>query len=389
MASPKNIIYIWKGPYPWDVRVEKICTSLSEAGHNVHILARWGGETLEEEVIDGIHIHRVGINRPSFYSLPFPFNPVWRNSLDYLARKTKADLLIPRDILLAEEAGEIGKKYNIPVVMDMAENYPAAMKLWKKYSDKWYYRFLFNTLKIPDWVEKRAVSLMYGIITVCEEQIGRLEEEYKYNPANCTVVHNTPLNAILAESVGKKEVGNIVIGHHGYLSKEKDISLLIHAAVEFKDELDKVEFKIAGTGECLNELEQIAQEGGVNNVEFTGAYGINSTYDIVNSFDIGILPYPVNEFNNFTIHNKIFDYFALGKPVIVSGANPLIRIINETRAGVVADCSTTEGINNGISEILNSDYKCLSLNAQKAYEYKYNWGVDSVNLLAFLNKYIN
>ena len=42
----KKIVYIWDGDYPWDIRVEKICLSLVNAGYEVHIAAR----NLEQKV---------------------------------------------------------------------------------------------------------------------------------------------------------------------------------------------------------------------------------------------------------------------------------------------------------------------------------------------------
>ncbi|MCK5742621.1 MAG: hypothetical protein KAH48_10415, partial [Chlorobi bacterium] len=60
-----KILYIWKGAYPWDVRTQKVCSALTNAGHEVYILARWTGEELERETVDGFHIIRVGYKRAS------------------------------------------------------------------------------------------------------------------------------------------------------------------------------------------------------------------------------------------------------------------------------------------------------------------------------------
>src|SRR5947208_16013784 len=35
-----RICKIWDADYPWDIRVEKVATSLSEAGHDVHLVFR-------------------------------------------------------------------------------------------------------------------------------------------------------------------------------------------------------------------------------------------------------------------------------------------------------------------------------------------------------------
>ena len=35
-----KICKIWDADYPWDIRVEKVATSLSMAGHSVHLVCR-------------------------------------------------------------------------------------------------------------------------------------------------------------------------------------------------------------------------------------------------------------------------------------------------------------------------------------------------------------
>ena len=35
-----KIVYLWDADYPWDVRTQKVCSALSDAGHEVHIVAR-------------------------------------------------------------------------------------------------------------------------------------------------------------------------------------------------------------------------------------------------------------------------------------------------------------------------------------------------------------
>ena len=36
----RRVLYLWNADYPWDVRVEKICRAMTDAGHDVHIVAR-------------------------------------------------------------------------------------------------------------------------------------------------------------------------------------------------------------------------------------------------------------------------------------------------------------------------------------------------------------
>ena len=130
----KKILYIWKDKYPWDVRVAKFCNSLAESGYEIHMLARSCSEELQSGKIDDIYIHKLELDKSGFSSLPVPFNPRWKRFIKRKIAEINPDLIIIREIMLGETAGKIAKENNIPIIMDMAENYPAAMREWKKYN---------------------------------------------------------------------------------------------------------------------------------------------------------------------------------------------------------------------------------------------------------------
>jgi hypothetical protein len=123
----KKVLYIWKGPYPWDVRTAKFCESLNNNDYDVHLLARWKDDKYEKEKINNIIVHRVGYKKNHKLSIPIPYNPIWKTAIQKKIKEILPDLIIVREIMLAEVSGKLAKKNNIPIIMDMAENYPAAM----------------------------------------------------------------------------------------------------------------------------------------------------------------------------------------------------------------------------------------------------------------------
>jgi len=386
----KKILYIWKGPYPWDIRVAKICNSLTDTGFNTTILCRWNGEVDEITEKNKIKIIRVGYNLKPSFSLPIPNNPIWQKSIKNTIKEIKPDLIIVREIMLAKDAAVISKKFNIPIIMDMAENYPAAMKDWKKYRRTLLSKLLIHKLNVPEKVEKTAVKNMDGIITVCFEQNQRLIEKYNINENKLCVAHNTPyLNQF---NNFKKEFNKdyLVFGHHGYTTDEKSLVNFVKGFIK-ACEIDKnIELRIAGNGESIDYLKDLATNSNAkNNIFFTGSYDYNELEKILNSYDVGILPYQVSDFNNYTIHNKIFDFFAFGLPVFVSMTNPFIRLINETKAGVTVDCQRTENITENIIKLKNQlNLNDMGYNGRKAFLNKYHWEQDFNNLKKFIERYL-
>ena len=106
---------------------------------------------------------------------------------------------------------------------------------------------------------------------------------------------------------------------------------------------------------------------------------------IVSKANVCIIPQPNNEFINTTIPHKLFEYMAIGKPVLVSDALPLKRIINETGAGLVFKSEDEIDFALRIEELLREerDWGEKGLEAVKNI---YNWKNDEKSLL---NLYYN
>jgi len=381
----KTVLYVWKSPYPWDVRIEKICQAFVDDGFNVVIVSRWGNEERQIEQVGDIQVYRVGYKQFKKLFEPIPGNPFWKTALSEAILKFSPDLIIVREIMLAKDCGILAKKHNIPVVMDMAENYPAAMREWKKYNSNMFMRFLMHNFKVPDRVEANSVPLMDGIIVVCEEQINRLNKSYNYPTQKIVVAHNTPTNIIEDFEIiqPKKE---IIFGHTGYLQNEKSLinfstAVAVHNSSKFDFKL-----KLAGTGESEPEIRALIDKYNAGEkIVMLGAYKPEKLNEIISDFHFGVLPYQINDFNEYTIQNKIFDYFSLGKPVIVSPASPLKRVVEETDAGIIAKDDSVEAFLEVLDNIQNYDYQNLSKNAHQYHLKKYNWNVDSKVMLEFIN----
>ena len=88
-----------------------------------------------------------------------------------------------------------------------------------------------------------------------------------------------------------------------------------------------------------------------------------------------------------TIGNKIFDYFACGKPVIVSPAVPLRRVVEETGAGLLLRDSTPEAIAEGLGRAMSIDLAPLAERGLAAARARYNWENDNGAMLDFLARY--
>lgn len=382
-----TILYVQQIKLPDEVRAEKICRSLVKAGHRVIVLSRWFEGMSEREEYQGYTVLRAGYNQPSGKFTPLPFNPFWRNTVRAAVKEFQPDCIIVREMILSDAAASVARSKDIPLLIDMAEHYPAAMRGWKKYQKSMSGRFITNTLRLPDIIEKNCVSAANGIIVVCAEQITRLQEQYGYPYEHIAIVHNTP-ELEQFRNIGKDTHESIVFAHHGYLQLQRNLDVFILGFALALREYPQIALHFAGEGETLNDLEDIVRQKHLeNSVRFTGEYRLTELASLYSTSDIGIIPYMPDDFHNHTLQNKLFDYMACGKPVLVSEAKPLARIMEETGAGISWDCSTPESVCMGIATLLSSDTATMSRNGIRWAQNKYNWRKDEQVLLDFVGEY--
>jgi glycosyltransferase involved in cell wall biosynthesis len=70
-------------------------------------------------------------------------------------------------------------------------------------------------------------------------------------------------------------------------------------------------------------------------VIFTGRVPFQQVPSYIRRVDVAVIPHTVDEHTNHTIPHKLFQYIALGKPVVASNIVPIRRILEETGAGII------------------------------------------------------
>lgn len=382
-----RIVYLFKGKFPWDGRLIKICKSLQKAGHKVLVVARWKGESKQVENCYGLETYRACYRVPFIFSVPYPNNYFWIRSLRSIFEDFKPDVVIVREFFLVKAVRIALKHSKASIIIDMAENYPAAMKEWRKYKLNPLFRFLIHNVKLIDFWEKLSVEIADYIITVCEEQRERLSEQYCFSHNKIQIIYNVPELEFFANVNRQQNPKPRIFLHNGYHTSEKPIDKFLEYFIEFGNTDEGFRFIIAGPGDCIPKLQSLANSRRAPNVVFWGEYKFEELPIILQKADLGVIPYPANDFNNYTLHNKIFDYFACGIPVLVSDARPLKKLVEETNAGVSIQIEKSK-VQNFFKHIDEYDWVSMSQNALFWSKEKYNWSKEEKKLLEFISKII-
>jgi glycosyltransferase involved in cell wall biosynthesis len=177
-----------------------------------------------------------------------------------------------------------------------------------------------------------------------------------------------------------------IILYTGTLSSERGLKTPILAMKLLITKIDNLMLLIVGDGPQKQELKTIVKTNQLEDcVRFMDWVDHSELAFIVNKAEVCIIPQPNNEFINTTIPHKLFEYMAIGKPVLVSDALPLKRIINETGAGLVFKSDDEVDFALRIEQLLMEE-KDWEIKGQEAVRKIYNWKNDEKTLINMYNK---
>ncbi len=387
-----RIVKVWDSDYPWDIRVEKVIKTLSKNGHSVSLVCRNLKCLPTFEVMDNIRIFRLPWTRNKmlnhFISFPYFFNLLWLQAIYSTSKKVGAQVILVRDLPLALAAITIGRWLKIPVILDMAENYPAMLRGRRYYGRFQFHQRLARNAQLAELAESWTLKYVDKIIVVAEENKKRLVAK-GVSPADIYLVSNTPdLNLIqnlqknLPDDERKYFSDRVTLIYVGLLGSIRGLEMVVRAMPEIIRKIPEIHLLVIGRGMTKNILVRLVAEKGL------GEYV--TFKDWVNFFDIpqylkvvkaGLIPHLSTEHTNTTIPNKIFDYMAHGLPVIASDVAPIKRIVEEEKCGVTFEANNLNDFVNAVLKVYHDQQNILGENGKRAVFKKYNWKEDSAILL--------
>ena len=394
-----NVCHVWDAEYPWDVRVEKVSRVLTEAGHQVHIVARnRDRQPVRERLSEGT-VHRLAplaIGRTLNAASMFPafFNPRWFHLIATTARNAGAHVILCRDLPLAPTSIWAGRHEGIPVVLDLAENYAAMIQeLW----DTGRHRpldWLIRNPRAVSLVERWVVPRVEHTLVVVDESRDRLVAS-GIPPERITVVSNTPPRSRVrdgAPSPSPAATGPLRLIYLGQMEVARGIGVLLDGVVEVRRRHAAVHLTLVGGGRDLGLFrDQAARLGlGSDAVTFAGHVPHAEALRLVGTADVGVVPHHADDSWNTTIPNKLFDYMAAGLPVLTSDAKPCARIVFDTGAGEVFRDRDPLSLAGAIARMMDAARRsALGAAGRRAIADRYNWEHDSRRLLNALRAVVD
>ena len=390
--SVGRVLYVWQSDYPWDVRAEKVCAALTDDGFKVSLAARnRRGEPLVE-VRSEATVRRLapwrfaGSRLDAVLQIPAFFSPRWFRLISGIARRERPHVIIVRDIPLCPTAITVGRLYGIPVILDMAENYPGTLRAKWAAGRQQPWDYVIRNPRLFSTLEDYCIKRVGHIMVVIEESAERLAARGVAR-SRIDVVSNTPPVARALEARGRateSRDARLELVYLGIHTIERGLLELIDAVKILRDRGVAVRATIVGKGRDTDILHAHAGALGLtgDDVVFTGYLQTHAeALAVVAAADVGVIPSRKTPQSDATIPNKLFDYMAAGLPVLTSDTAPCTRIVRETGAGAVFRAGDAADLAAAICSLADPAVRQAAGEAgRRAVKDRYNWERDAAVL---------
>lgn len=390
--------------YPNDIRVSKEAKSLIDAGFEIHMLCLARKGELESETVNGIHVHRVAIAQTFFWRgiwdifLAISFTqPIFSKKLKQLQKKEKFSAFHVHDLPLAKVAIKLAAKVpNVKTVLDLHENYPEALKVWFQWKknplirlkNKLFFGFE-RWLKYEAWACEQADH----VVVVVDEMKERLQAIHNTIPEKVTVVTNTESRDFLEQEhikdIYSRKVGDFILAYTGGVGPHRGVDVAVKALKHIN--YPQIRLEITGTlsVDSRQWLTDLAKENKVEDrVLINGYQPFHKFFSYMAYADVNLIPHNRNGHTDNTIPHKLFQGMMVAKPVLVSDAPPLKRIVEITKSGLIFEGGNAQDFAEKIKKLYENkvEYDRLGENGRaETLEGSWNWETTVKSLINLYN----
>lgn len=311
--------------YEEDPRVRREAEALVARGRPVDVFALRRPGAPRDGELKGVRIHRLSVQRHQGAGLGTYF----REYLSFLIRSSWAVTRSHRqrryvvlhvhtlpDFLVF--AGLPLKVLRVPLILDLHEAMPEFFRTrFPRASNPWVHRLLL-------WQERASIGCSNAVLTVNDALRDRLVGLGV--PADkVTVILNSPSLDIFNPSTHPQrpfaQDGVVRLVYAGALSPTYEIDVALAAIARLAELRPSLVIRFDVFGRDFGEasLAKDAQRLGLaDRVTFHGRIPLEDVPAAIAAADIGLAPTRKNAFTDFSLSTKIFEYGAMGKPVIAS-----------------------------------------------------------------------
>ena len=365
LKEVKKLVFTVTNDLSYDQRMQRICSTLAEAGYDVLLVGR--------KLKTSLPLSKTNYRQQRlkcWFSKGKLFYSEFNIRLFFFLLFKKMDCICAIDLDTILPCYYISKLNGVNRVYDAHEYFsqldevisrPKIYRFWKK-------------------IEKRMIPKFKNGYTVCDS----LAEEFKKNyNANYKVVRNVPL---LIESNEQARSEDIIL-YQGAVNKGRGLEKL---ALSMKNVNAKL--WICGNGNFMDEMRSVVQANELSGkVIFFGMLLPEELKKRTAQAYIAVNPFEGKGLNQYlSLSNKFFDYIHAGIPQVTMNYPEYKKINNQFKIAELIDDLDPETIAKAINKLVTNKelYLLLKQNCLAAKQ-ELNWQKEKDKLLDFYKELFN
>jgi glycosyltransferase involved in cell wall biosynthesis len=164
---------------------------------------------------------------------------------------------------------------------------------------------------------------------------------------------------------------------HGDVKFIDGVDVLIRAFASVLRRLPDAKLLIVGGGRgYFSMVKRLANELGIgSSVVFTGWVPHRRVPEFIEAADVGVMPLRSTLETNCYLSFKLFEYWAMGKPVVVSNVKAISKIVENGVNGILVEPENVENLAEALLMVLKDHGKTglMGENGRRMVEETYNW----------------
>jgi len=311
--------------YPFDPRPRRAIEALVGEGMTVDLICLGSKNAPRRESLNGIEVLRVRVNKEErgskvkyayryasfilFSSLVFGFRALMRG-YDLVYVHNMPDILVV--------SGLIPRLLGAKVVLDMHDPMPELMMTIFNAGEQ--NRSVRLLKRLEKW-SFAAANLVVTVNIACK----RIFSSRSCKPEKIAVVMNSPDGqifpfrpAVALGSANELKKRPFAILYHGSLLERNGLDLAVDALARVRASIPGAELRILGSKTAFLEqvLEEARNKGVHEAIRYLGPKSHEEVVKEIEKCDLGVIPNRLNAFTEINTPTRIFEYLAIGKPVI-------------------------------------------------------------------------
>jgi glycosyltransferase involved in cell wall biosynthesis len=324
----KRVAMVMFSFFPADPRPRRAAEALVSVGMKVDLICLAEEEDLKNEVLNGVDVRRISIRRSRGSILRYAFQYIAfllvSGAIVALRSLTRGyDLVYVHnmpDILVL--SGLIPKMFRAKVILDLHDPMPELMRTIFGFQPD------ARAVRLLQWLEKWSIALADSVITV-NLACARLFTSRGCPQRKMNVVMNSPDERIFHLQAPQERAQDMstarrpfVIMYHGSLVERNGLDLAVDALARIRGSVPHAELRVYGwrTPYLDRVMDSVEKNGLHDVVRYLGPRSLEQLVQEIRVCDVGVIPNHRNIFTELNTPTRIFEYLALGKPVIAPRA---------------------------------------------------------------------